>query len=99
MKILVFGPKERYDAYLPDGNAGDPAQPPRLRGRIVQLRGGYGFISTDIPSKNLFFFIEELRNCDFNELQIGDLMEYEPGMNDRGECCKNITLIAHAAPR
>ena len=26
---------------------------------------------------------------------IGDLMEYEPGTNDRGECCKNIDLIAH----
>ena len=94
-----YEPVAEEHLYLPNGNTEDSAQPPRLRGRIVQLRGGYGFISTDIPSKNLFFFIEELRNCDFNELQIGDLMEYEPGMNDRGECCKILTLIAHAAPR
>ena len=67
----------------------------RKRGRIVQLKGGYGFISTDVPGKNLFFYTEQLRNCDFNDLMIGDLMEYEPGFNDRGECCKNIELIAH----
>lgn len=71
------------------------SDPIRKRGRIVQLRGGYGFISTDVPQKNLFFFTEQLRNCEFNELMIGDLMEYEPGFNDRGECCKNIDLIAH----
>ena len=75
------------------------SDPIRRRGRIVQLRGGYGFISTDIPSKNLFFFMEQLRNCDFNELMLGDLMEYEPVYNDRGECCKNIDLIAHADNR
>ena len=94
-----YVPAPGENLYFAEESSGEPAQPPRLRGKIVQLRGGYGFISTDIPSKNLFFFIEELRNCDFNELQIGDLMEYEPGMNDRGECCKNITLISHAAPR
>ncbi len=80
-----------------DENASKPfTDPVRRRGRIVQLKGGYGFISTDVPSKNLFFFTEQLRNCDFNELMLGDLMEYEPGFNDRGECCKNVDLVAHA---
>ena len=68
----------------------------RRQGKIVQLRGGYGFISSDGPGKNIFFFIEELRNCSFDELSIGDLMEYDLGYNDRGECCKNVTLVKKA---
>ncbi|MBQ9337659.1 MAG: NYN domain-containing protein [Lentisphaeria bacterium] len=87
-------PREEYDDVREqDGEVfGGPV---RKRGRIVQLKSGYGFISTDVPGKNLFFYTEQLRNCDFNELMIGDLMEYEPGFNDRGECCKNVELIAH----
>lgn len=91
---------DHYDEDADDSETQQPySDPVRKRGRIVQLKGGYGFISTDIPQKNLFFFTEQLRNCEFNELQPGDLMEYEPGYNDRGECCKNVDLIAHPAAR
>lgn len=68
----------------------------RRQGKIVTLRGGYGFISTDVPTKNIFFFIEELRNCSFDELALGDIMEYDLGYSDRGECCKNVMLVRHA---
>ena len=86
-------PSEEYaDADIPAQRFSDPI---RKRGRIVQLKSGYGFISTEVAGKNLFFHTDELRNSDFNELQIGDLMEYEPGCNDRGECCRNIDLISH----
>ena len=88
--------QEPAEEYADDPAPAQPfSDPVRKRGRIVQLKGGYGFISTEIPGKNLFFYTEELRNCQFNDLQIGDLMEYEPGTNDRGECCKNIELISH----
>lgn len=70
----------------------DDPRSARKQGRIVQLRSGYGFISSD-TGKNIFFFIEELRNCSFDELACGDLMEYDLGYNDRGECCKNVTLV------
>ena len=91
---------DNYDEDADDSETQQPySDPVRKRGRIVQLKGGYGFISTDIPQKNLLFFTEQLRNCEFNELMIGDLMEYEPSYNDRGECCKNIDLIAHPAAR
>lgn len=65
----------------------------RKSGKIIQLKNGYGFISTDASAKNLFFFWEDLENTDFNELQVGDYLEYEPGINDRGECAKKIRLI------
>ncbi|MBO5761114.1 MAG: NYN domain-containing protein [Lentisphaeria bacterium] len=78
--------------YIPSSTYQEDTRSARKQGRIVQLRSGYGFISSD-TGKNIFFFIEELRNCAFDELAPGDLMEYDLGYNDRGECCKNVTLV------
>lgn len=66
---------------------------PRFCGKIVQLKNGYGFIAPENSVKNLFFFWEDLVDCDFNELQCGDNVEYEVGRNVRGECAKNIVLL------
>ncbi|MBR2426810.1 MAG: NYN domain-containing protein [Lentisphaeria bacterium] len=66
---------------------------PRYCGRIVQLKNGYGFIAPENSVKNLFFFWEDLVDCDFNALQCGDDVEYELGKNMRGECAKNIRLL------
>lgn len=74
-------------------SSGGAAYSGRYRGRIVQLKNGYGFLETDRAKKNLFFFWEDVENCDFNQLQIGDLMEYELGKNDRGECARNLNRI------
>ena len=64
-----------------------------MRGRIVQLKNGYGFISSEGLQKNLFFFWEDLENIDFNDLRIGDEVEYEPGRNDRGDCARRIHRV------
>ncbi len=61
--------------------------------QIVQLLSGYGFIATDLSSKNLFFHYSELENCDFNDLQIGDYVEYKLGRNEKGECAVEIRKI------
>ena len=63
------------------------------RGKIIQLKNGYGFIMPEKQGKNLFFFWEDLKNCDFNDLRNGDIVSFDPGQNDRGECAKNIRLI------
>ncbi len=65
----------------------------RLTGKIVQLKNGYGFITTETPGKNLFFFWEDVEGADFNELRPGDSLEYELGVNERGECAKHIRLL------
>jgi len=65
----------------------------RLAGKIVQLKNGYGFITTETPGKNLFFFWEDIEGVDFNELRVGDSLEYELGVNERGECAKHIRLV------
>jgi cold shock CspA family protein/uncharacterized LabA/DUF88 family protein len=67
--------------------------PNRRRGRIIQLKTGYGFIETDTPGRNLFFYWGDLMDVDFNELKIGDVIEYEIGANERGECAKQLTRV------
>jgi uncharacterized LabA/DUF88 family protein/cold shock CspA family protein len=67
--------------------------PNRKRGRIIQLRNGYGFLETDVPGKNLFFYWGDLGDTDFNDLRIGDVLEYEIGLNDKGECAKQIARV------
>jgi len=71
----------------------EPTPPNRKRGKIVQLRNGYGFIDTDAMGKNLFFYWGDLLDFDFNELKIGDVVEYELGVNEKGECAKQITPV------
>ena len=69
----------------------------RRRSRILQLKNGYGFLSNEPSPKNLFFFWEDLDGIDFNELNVGDLMEYEIGENERGECARHITRVSDAS--
>ena len=38
--------------------------------------------------------MSQLQNCEFHELVTGDLMEYTPSINDRGECCKDVVLLS-----
>ena len=78
----------------PEGEmSGESSGAPLMRGRIVQLKNGYGFISSEGLQKNLFFFWEDLENIDFNDLRIGDEVEYEPGRNDRGDCARRIHRV------
>ena len=81
------------DRPQPEGSAAAPSDAAMMRGRIVQLKNGYGFISSEGLQKNLFFFWEDLENIDFNDLRIGDEVEYEPGRNDRGDCARRIHRV------
>ena len=63
----------------------------RCTGQILQLKNGYGFLNTEYSIKNLFFFWEDLEGLDFNELAVGDYLEFEFGSNERGECARHIT--------
>ena len=63
----------------------------RCIGQVLRLNNGYGFLNTDQTSKNLFFFWDDLEGVDFNDLAVGDLLEFEFGTNERGECARHIT--------
>ena len=54
----------------------------RKQGPILSLKNGYGFIQ--FPPNNLFFHYSDIVNVDFNELQEGDMVEFDIEKNERG---------------
>ena len=80
-------PVEQEHPAMPDASASGP----RMQGKIAYMKNGYGFLSPLNGGENIFFFWQDLENCDFNELMPGDLLEYEIGRNERGLCAKKIT--------
>ena len=65
----------------------------QMTGRVVHLKNGYGFIAPDDGTDSIFFFWQDVQDCDFNELNINDAVSYEPGRNERGPCAKNVVRI------
>ncbi len=71
-----------------------PAVLPTLaRGRIHNLKLGFGFILPDDGSENLFFHATEVVGCTIFELQPGEPVEYEPGMNEKGPCARKVRRL------
>jgi len=54
-----------------------------LISEILSVKSGYGFIK--YPPNNLFFHYQNLNGVDFNELEIGDKVQFEVTQNDDGE--------------
>jgi cold shock CspA family protein len=66
----------------------------RTGGVIQNLKSGFGFITPDDGSPNVFFYHTDLVGIDFSELRIGDTLNYIPGINDRGPCARRVKLGA-----
>ncbi|MDX1957626.1 MAG: NYN domain-containing protein [Leptospiraceae bacterium] len=64
------------------------------RNRIKFIKDGYGFIETEVFGQNLFFYYADVENCDFNDLSVGDLVEYKLGKNQKGECAVEVNKIS-----
>ena len=86
-------------AIVPEDIAAEPAPVPRVdvpdrgpehAGTIQTLKEGYGFISTEGSSKNLFFSWADLLDVPFDALQTGDRVGYYLGTNFKGECATNV---------
>ena len=61
-------------------------------GTIVNLSEGYGFI--DIGSeKNLYFFHRDLTNKTFDEVAVGDAVQFHIEEGPRGPIAKNIEVL------
>lgn len=52
-------------------------------GEILSLKNGYGFIK--YPPNNLFFHYTSVKDLDFNDLLIGDRVEFTLQKNDEGQ--------------
>ncbi len=91
-----FNPQERNsednepDSFEPSFESCTECQ---TTGRIVHLKNGYGFIAPDDGTDSIFFFWQDVQDCDFNDLNINDAVTFEPGRNERGACAKNVARI------
>ena len=62
-------------------------------GKIQALREGFGFITPNDGTGNLFFFHASVLNADFNELRVGDEVTYKIGNNDKGICAVDVEIV------
>ncbi|WP_181305164.1 NYN domain-containing protein [Rufibacter sp. XAAS-G3-1] len=61
-------------------------------GEIMSLKNGYGFIK--FPPNNLFFHFTNVLDTDFNELRVGDRVEFEIEKDDEGnDVAKSVKLL------
>jgi uncharacterized LabA/DUF88 family protein/cold shock CspA family protein len=73
-----------------------PAAGERHQGRVQNVKEGYGFIDSGGTGRNLFFYWEDV-DGDFNDLKMGDLVEYSLGYNHRGECAVDVVKLTDAS--
>ncbi|AKQ46737.1 cold-shock protein [Rufibacter radiotolerans] len=70
----------------------DDEQPDHGEGEIMSLKNGYGFIK--FPPNNLFFHFTNVIDTDFNELHVGDRVEFDIEKDEEGnDVAKSIKLL------
>jgi CspA family cold shock protein len=64
------------------------------KGKVKTLTDkGFGFISVDGKKKDLFFHSSQLQNIRYDDLQVGDDVEFEVGEGPKGPCALNVSLV------
>ena len=53
---------------------------------------GFGFISRDGESKDLFFYSTDLVGVSFDELQVGSAVTFDVAEGEKGPSAKNVKL-------
>ena len=72
----------------------------RMKGRVVRLNNGFGFIEGE-DGKDYFFHFSELSKFSkhFRNLDVGDNVDFQVGRSDRGPRAYDIvTIEGNAAP-
>ncbi len=61
-----------------------------MTGKIKSLREGFGFITPDGESKDVFFHLSGLIDVQFDELQVGDVVSFETEQSEKGPRAVNV---------
>jgi cold shock CspA family protein len=62
----------------------------RYHGAIYSLHANYGFITPNDGSDNIFFHASD---ANFENLRVGDLVEYSIGSNLQGACARKVKAV------
>ena len=63
-------------------------------GKIARLTDrGFGFIAIEGEEKELFFHSNELQGVEFNDLNEGDMVEFEIGESPKGPNATNVKKV------
>lgn len=54
---------------------------------------GYGFIARPNCQDDLYFYCSDVMDVGFDNIKIGDVVEFELGENDRGVCARKVKLL------
>jgi cold shock protein len=57
----------------------------------TKMDKGFGFISREGGEKDLFFHSNDLNGLTFDEIQVGDKVNFDVVNGDRGPAAKNVT--------
>ena len=65
-----------------------------MEGTIKTLTGkGFGFITREGESKDLFFHSKELQGITFDELKVGDKLSFDVVDTEKGPAATNVTRV------
>jgi len=63
-----------------------------MKGSIKKLLNGFGFITPEGDSKDVFFHANDLEGVEFESLKEGDLVTFEMGKSEKGPKAEKIAL-------
>ena len=65
-----------------------------MKGTIKNLLSGFGFITPEGESKDVFFHANDLEGVEFESLNPGDAVTFEMGTSDKGPKAEKVALAA-----